>query len=907
MQKALLLLLPVLLLCGAGIFAFGLSGDDPRPPGETHEAAAKPVEAASAVSGAAPVDASADPSRPAAADTAVRDAVATHAALLPIPADAKWIEVKVVDKETQQPVPDATVEWFDETVSQRLQEEPALLGEDRQTIWRDPEERAARFGWSTTSDARGIARVHQSESTEVVAREGKRYGHMQLGRQVVPPRDGYRIEIADDRELAVQVVDAAGTPVGGIPVALAVYDAQGRQQYVWDWGPVATTRAPDGIARVRHLQSWDRREEMRTVAQWRVRTFVPGFEDPGVPCSLEAPGEAPIVLKLPPCGRVAARVTPDLPLPTPTPNISMYENAGQRGWGGARASFERPIGADGIAHFDHVPLGKSFRVNVAMLGNGLSKQFSGPVAQDAEVSVVLAPEDDLILLTGRLLDAQRVPLADQKFQLGFQGPQMGNSFELRTDPNGRFLAIAGRARNGNKAESITAEVRRPGSPVLVARAPGRELRAGTEDLGDLVAAADALLVAGRMLIDGKPGKKKLNPRIERFAAPDNGGQATWKRHNVQITQEDDGHFECRGTISPGRYRLVLQAWSHLPTDPIEFRPGTTDLVVDVKPGTELAATFLLPEGVREELQVELVPQVAPNPAWPEQLKNRLRASAWHREDGRSQVSWQGLPAATFRLEVGWPALPKPIFVLEDVQVPPPAGGDPRLVDIDLREFLRLQTIRLFGPDGQPLPNYEGGFFPLGQDPTKDLQGFPLQGHETKLLLPAGTLDLMVGVSGYQPREIRASGPPLDVRLDAWPHFVLLVQGLESLPPEARVWAHLELQNPPQRNYRAQWNSGELRELTFPPQSGANVENGRAELPIGEGAYTVHLTMHHADQGTTLAIPPTTVLSTTGTATVTVAPDAVKKAVDQAVKQQQLQRERDAARRAKQAQQGLPGR
>jgi hypothetical protein len=80
-------------------------------------------------------------------------------------------------------------------------------------------------------------------------------------------------------------------------------------------------------------------------------------------------------------------------------------------------------------------------------------------------------------------------------------------------------------------------------------------------------------------------------------------------------------------------------------------------------------------------------------------------------------------------------------------VPPPPGGDPRLVDIDLRERLQLQTIRLFDEAGKPMSRMSGAFFPMGQDPAGDLVGFACHGTETKVPLPRGTTPLLIGISG----------------------------------------------------------------------------------------------------------------------------------------------------------------
>ncbi len=692
----------------------------------------------------------------------------------------------------------------------------------------------------------------------------------------MPPRDGYRLEIGPDLELQVQVLDANGVPAALVPIAIAVHDAQGKFQYVWDWGPAAITHAPDGIARVRHVQRWNREGDDRKVAQWRVRTFLPAFDDPGVECSMTAPPATPIVLRLPAGGKVRVRVEIANQTIPPATWISLHENQQRREYNGARSSLERPLDADGWARFAHVPLGANLSSYASVFGGSLSKTFPGPVAVDGEVSVVLSPTDEQILLTGRLLTEQHVPLADQLFRLLLAGQQFDSNGELRTDDAGRFFAIAGRSRKTNKVESITAEVRRKGERPLVARAPGRELRAGTEDLGDLVVQLDALLVAGCFRVDGKASKLRPVARVEQFTAPDNGGTPNWRRQQTLLYhQDDEGNFEYRGSFAQGRYRLSFPSSNHLPVEPVEFAIGTKDLVIELREGAPLAATMLLPKGSQEEVIATLVP--AAGSAVPEKQQDRLRANAWGREDGRWQAQWQSLNAGVYRFEIRLQGLSTPIHTVDDVQVPVPEGGDPRLIDIDLQTALRLQTFRVFGPDGKLLTRSEGAFFPLGQDPMKELVGFSWRGTETRLLMPLGPLDLMVAFSGYRPREVRCSGEPLDVRLDAWPTVALQFVDVPPLPEGQRLVAGLRLENPPTRRFRSSWNSGELRELTAPAADSQVVTQGQVVLPIGEGVHTVELYLAGKNTRAKIAIPAQQVLSTSGRVVIQVAPDEFAKA------------------------------
>jgi hypothetical protein len=882
------ILLPILLLLGSACWLLWQDTDEVAPPGNATEHTERSAKDAALVRSAADTSPhEVEASNTTGTASAVRDAVLTRTPVVPIPDDATWVEVRVVDKATQAPVPDATVCWHDETANKILREDKTISLEDRFTLWRDPEELAMRYGWTTTSNAQGIARVHLSVSTQVLARHEHQFGRLEIGKKMLAPRDGYRVEIEPDLAVQVQVLDQAGRPAPGVPIGVAVHDKEGKFQYMWNWGPSAMTRGPDAIASITHVQDWQR-EERKNVAQWRVRTMVPGWVDEGVQIDLDKPPAETIILRLPACGKVRARVE-ILGKPfVPPPPMTLHDAGAQRSWNGDRSSLEGRPDADGWTRFQYVPLGVHCSVYADVLGGSLRQTFAGPVAADAEISVVLSPTDEHILLTGRLLSEQRIPLAEQKFQFKLAGPQLGAQMELETDNEGGFMALIGRSRKDNRADSISAEVRREGERPLSARLAGRELRPGTEQLGDLVLQLDALLVSGTYRLDGKPCKLHPSVRLEKLTDNAEGGNHKWRRQSELLYyQDDEGHFESRGTFTPGRYRLLFTSWNHLPHDPVEFDAGAKDLVIELEEGSPLAATMLLPKGARDEPQARLIPE-GPAPDWAkEELAQpnrggRLRANTNNREEGRIDLQWRTLPAGSYRLEIHLGPVAGPLLQIEGVQIPAPKGGDPRLVDIDLRTLLGVQLIHLFDTLGKPVQETDGAFFPLGQDMTKQVQGFQCQGAESKVLMPVGVMDLMVAVSGYRPTTIRCTGEPLDVRIDPWPTIKLQVPGADKLPAGLGMQIGLRSQNQSTTRYRSSWNSGELRDLTEPSREQPMVHNNATELPIGDGPYEVVAFLFNKNNTFKVEMPTMQVLSTTLNATVQIPPDALAAAIAKAM-------------------------
>jgi len=274
------------------------------------------------------------------------------------------------------------------------------------------------------------------------------------------------------------------------------------------------------------------------------------------------------------------------------------------------------------------------------------------------------------------------------------------------------------------------------------------------------------------------------------------------------------------------------------------------------------------------------------------------SQAWRREDQRVQVQWPALPAGTYRLEVSVAGLPRPILQIADVAVPAPPGGDPRLVDIDLRALLRVQTVRLFDQDGKPIQDAEAALFPLGQDPDKELHGFPCWGGERRITVPPGPIDLLAAVRGFRPREVRATGEPLDVRLDPWPTVKLVFPDLPGLPEGCALQASLEPEPASTRRYRSGWGEGSLANLTAAPSQAQPIVQGAVTLPIGEGPHRVALHVRCKNARARVAFAGPIVLATAGSVALQVPAAALAKAAENA---QALAKEREKQQQREQLQ------
>lgn len=866
MKKTPLLLALIALLSAAGIWLLRSGADEPPPPGRTNEPEIRqPVGDAELAATSNP------PPAEVAQDAGIRSPVATRDALVQIPDDAHWIEVLVVEKATGEPVPGATVRWYDATVSAAVDADPGLLGREDLGVRRDTELFASRFGWQTTSDGQGVARVHQTEHTKATARHGELFGRVELGSRLVPPRDGFRIEIEPDAALPVQVLTAAGSPAVGVPVAIA-WKADGRAgENLLFWDALASTRSPDGIAMLPHVQTWRDQLPARGEVDLRARTYVPGFEDPGVPFDLDELPDEPLVLTLPPCGTVLVKA--ELPRRDDAVEIRDFSLTERRPTNNRvrRATARCQPGPDGWARFEHVPVGRTFIARARANGGWLTEQFAGPAADGAEVRVTLSPTEETILLTGRVLDAGRVAVAETPVRLRVRG-DVSFDATLTTTAEGRFLAILGTGRKKNEAKEISVACEREGHRPMVARAAPRQLRPGTEDLGDLLLELDSLVVAGECTADGEPCRLPAYSQVERLHEPE-GGRSRWRRvDTLQSYTSDDGTFEFYGSPPAGRLRLRVNTSVHVGVEPIEFTRGQRDLEVALQRGAEVSATFLMPRARWQEPIARL------------SCDDRVRGSrVVHRSDERQQVRWTSLEPGNHTLTVHLRGVDSPIFRLEDVAVPLPAGGDPRLVDIDLRDAVQIQTIRLFDENGEPLARSRGGIFPGGQDPAGDLEGIFFYGSEGRVLLPAGPMTVLVGILDYRPVELRCTGSPIDVRLEPWPKVTLLFPDLPELPEDCRLQAALRPVEASSRVWRARWQTGKVSDIYGPPVERRTVTGGRVELPVGDDAFAVEVSVRNGRRSVAVDVPKVHVRSTTPTVTVPLSPAAVQDALAELAK------------------------
>jgi hypothetical protein len=813
--------------------------------------------------------------------TEVIDAGLERSEVAPLEATAApnpgLLRVLVTMKETGEPLPDAEVSYLGGSSFSELSQEER---EEYRLLAMDPEALAHRFGTTVLADSEGVAFIPADPYMEVIGRYGEHYGQMTSGEKPDVERE-YRLELERDVTLVVQVQDSRGEPAVGVPIGIAAEG--GVRTYAR-----ATTEAPDGLARVPHMQirlrGW--RELGPNPALVLVRALIPGLIGGGVPFDLENPPGDPVVLRLPPTGRIVVRTTdvngegleprgrislaiaPD----EPPPNPAIYSPPlGQR-W---NAQPEE----DGTAVFEWVVAGKTYLANVRFSMEPVYEVFPGPLGEDHEVRLTLAQKSATYNIVGRIVSEEREPVRDTQLRLVYRTDRpFRSSGYLQTDNEGRFNVAVGR-EGGRETTLLLLTIQTnqdaPFAPPtnelasMYIMTGERQLVLGGIDLGEVVLEASALVAAGRVLLDGEvSGRRLFSLRIER-AETRQGPERTTERwtvdQNLSVSFLEEGRFEIRGVSRPGRYRLAVENRvippDLLPIDPVEFTPGRNDLEIDLDSGGSLQAIVLVDDMFRTRdlrqspnLLLRLAHTDGRVPVedrggffflLSDPRNDRLYGHSMAQEGERQTFTWGSLWPGQYRLEVLARGARTPLMTIPDIEIA--KGGrseDTRLDGIDLREKFRRITVQVQDMNGRPIPETS---FPTvlinGPTAEDELQGFEVRGGTAMIPTAEPYLDVLVAAQGYRPRTVLGVRTDITVMLEPFPEVVVRIAGgVPPLPPghALRVSISEKGLQPERRNIISDGRGGGASRWLRPPTVPREIdETGAIELQVsGDGTYSV---------------------------------------------------------------------
>ncbi|MEZ6036144.1 MAG: carboxypeptidase-like regulatory domain-containing protein [Planctomycetota bacterium] len=748
-----------------------------------------------------------------------RDAAPTPPAVTP-DADDSALEVIVVDA-AGAPVPGAEVRYHDAITEQAVGDLPLAR---RRALWNDPDALLRELGQTAHTDADGRFLVRGRRPFYVQARDGERFGE---GRTGFEPGRGasdepqLRVVLGEDLTLRVQLLTVNATPAKGVQVQVTLGHDDEQQDLT------VLTSDDRGIAALPHAQRLER-------WPWHPRLGQPtGFvelrlrlPEAAAPVRLDprALPREPVPMQLPATGSMRVHVLLRGRPFAGCDDVQLLDSAF-----GAQAAWSGPLREHGPLEFPHLPLDREY-----LLGcSSWSAELTGPRSSAPHVEHTVELADLAAIVTGRLLTADGAPLrhagASVELVIGTEGElSYDQLLELATDGDGRFVVVL--AQTGDellRLRELTFETHAPGSdpsnPPHRAELGARVLPRGVTDLGDVALAPPRLLVSGRLLADaGAPLSAGL--RMEQF---DDGA---WRGiDEPPLLRGDDGSFVAWGTTNTPQLRLVVHTEQHPPVAPVEFTPGTRDLLVHLRRGADVVLRAQLPPALGERaLGVWLSRPDAPG-------SSRTPLEARRVADGVVEWSWTGAsegPALLrVRIEASGTVVHEQAF-----SVRRQADGAPQRFAVDLRQRVApLQiTVRRGAPrrHAQQLPA-------LFVEPQTGpyLHGVRLSNGPQVVAVPPGANDLLVTFPGEKPLRLRAQQSA--AAADAEPFPVARVQALASdLPAGVTLSLRLEPVTPEQRVAVVDGYSYELRSWTEPRDHWTPLRDGRCELQLSDGRYSL---------------------------------------------------------------------
>jgi len=343
------------------------------------------------------------------------------------------------------------------------------------------------FGVSKVSDVHGLVEIPALAALAVVVgRKGELYG------AGVRREEGglWTLALSRHHQLVIEVVDASGAPVEGIPV-LQESLPSGFNPFPWS-RPLGTTDEHGLVSHALKAPAAGVRSD-----KFSVYASLPGAKVGTFVLNPQAPPLEPVRITLPAVGSVSLLILdprgkhldprtladPNVELTCTDPAAAPSQAAGPLQAGRHRA----PIGPDGWARFQNVPLGLNLSISApALLARNLACQ--GPREGKLDVVVEHRMHQDHPLLVGRLVDPDSRPLTHAHFSIQCRsGEELFPMVGGVTDEHGGFSAFLSEKAMGKQPEEVCLGMDWEGiAPSRVARVSLRGPLIGRTQVGDVV-------------------------------------------------------------------------------------------------------------------------------------------------------------------------------------------------------------------------------------------------------------------------------------------------------------------------------------------------------------------------------------------------------------------------------------
>lgn len=760
------------------------------------------------------------------------EATADADALEPAPADAHWLEVQVIDRDSEEPVPHAEVLWANERQHERARElEPTQSQRLLEEGWHLVE----ALGHRTIADADGKVRVWCTDSTlQIVARHEGRYGYRAL--EIHEQTTEGKVAIAPDLTLRAHVQTAEGNDARGVMVGL---NQLREKQVARNRGWSRRSRRTDdrGVATFEHVQLLQRWEwgpsKGQQVPKWTLQLTVPGAVTEPTIVDAQQPPDEPVEMQV--CASGHLRVRPMLAgKPHPARSVRLTDTSDEY----SRITMMRhrfDTDRDGWIEVRHVALGKTFSFG----SNTWSIEVPGPTQNGETVSHEVELTDRYCALTARVLAADGEPVREQQVSGSYGAEKRRRRLWGRTDDQGRAVYLT-RPDDDSASRMLDALSFRwsPKDAPIQQRLLGTvAVSLGVTELGDVQLETARPVVSGRIEpecpIDGEVRCAVMREEVY----PDAKIEPQWRFiHEVQVQVADDLTFCAYGELQPGRYRIQCWADNLAPMKAVEFAPGATDVILRPRCGHPLQVQTTLPSGMRgSALHVVLK---APESAGVErrefygELQGDVAGLADHR--------WKALPPGTYSLVMRFEDdYRSELIRVDDVQIPRAEGGP---LQLDLRETLTSVALQL-EVDTDTVSSTFFAFY--DKSDATEWRGRMVPHGRSVLTFPTSTREVTFAAQGFHPKTVQVTGPELSVLLERRPVADVTVTGLDGLPENAKVNLRARPVPNPQgdeRRYRAGWSTGKLADLLQGGGASQTLRDGKATLSIGSRPSNLSLSI-----------------------------------------------------------------
>jgi hypothetical protein len=741
-------------------------------------------------------------------------------------AGAQPVRVLVIDGGTRLPVVGAVVSCL---AAAALEAATDALEAAGQPVPQDAEPLIGQHGGSEITAADGSATLHLAEHTMLVARHGDRYGSATFYAAEEVPPGGLLVVLERDRSVSVKVVDAAGEPVVGLPIALWVCGPDGAPQEFYSHQG-ATSTAPDGIAMIHHVQ--DLLEDDAAPSGDAVRLMpvvgLPGCPLDGPHFSLESPPDAPLLLVAPPLGSIHLHD----PHGILKPGCKVWLKAVE----GPQTPFQPDASyRDGWWIFPAVGVGSKFQLSESVTHS--SMQCGGPKVAGEVVRIAWELSANAVRIMGRLVDGHGNGIANGSMAIHLHGWRTVRS---RTDREGGFAAYLGTADGLRYVNTL--HFREDSVAGQQATASNLLLTAGLHDLGELRLQPVPLVASG--VLQGGSSMDLLQQLRLEYPSALPGGELQWLDCMQVVcpivSVSPGGEFQILGTCPYPELRLSLR-FHHLQDGPVVFAPPATGLNLVLVAPRKIMASALLPRHLPDDC-IGMLSPVAGTPIVPGDSSGRNPYRAHSQRSGERVVFEWYVQPGRYDLSLHALGFPQPLVAIPGVATET-AKDDGRLANIDLMSAVAGLQVEIIDEEGRQVEArmHAADCDRLGFAGTAYVEG------NAMCLVPAGSQNLFFHDHDFQPVIVRGAQGKVRVVMERHAKTEFRFAAAASLPPQFAC--RLSVATPP--GFRFDWSD---------PQSWYRVDatmntfdGGLAALRFGNGPVTLELELVSTASGKTVLL------------------------------------------------------